>query len=548
MNMRLIVLCIIFYSGLINNVFATEYFVATTGNDDSSGTKSSPWQTIQTSISKLEPGDILSIADGVYSENLKPTVSGSDTAPILIRAINPFKVIIDAGGVSQALNITEVSYLIFEGFKLRNAGERAVLQVNSRDNQPATGNTDTHHIALRKMSVKGSCLDKNCNGLLIGRSNDILLEDAWVYGAGRYTLSVYGSRNITLRRIVIRWDQWYGDDYKPNDPRNAMGIYNTHNSLFENVIMLDAGERPQGTGGDKGTLLLAGGDNGVTAPFVNSSNNRFYGLALYNNEGLGISLSSRSQPHNNNHFENSVVMGNTVRGITINKKVTNTTFNKMTVVEHPSEGYANFSSETSGNVMTNSIILDNGNRAFRGELAESYNVVFNNAPNYVNGATSGSGSVELDPEQLYVFDNNTAPLNNNRGSDNERRGAHLLFRYFSGIESTESIWPWLYEDEIHKDFCDPSTLNELGRTGANSAGWCDSDKSLTRYLWNAVGSETCPIDICDSDPAPLVGLGSETEVPIIVGAGLDSTTALIISALCCLLRFNIKSPEVALKA
>jgi len=543
MNMRLLVISIIFCSGLINSVSATEYFVATTGDDGSTGSQSSPWQTIQASIGKLVPGDILSVADGIYTENLKPTVSGTNIAPILIRAINPFEVIIDAGGVSQALNITEVSYLIFEGFKLRNAGERAVLQVNSRDDQPATGNTDTHHIALRKMSVKGSCLDKNCNGLLIARSNDILLEDAWVYGAGRYTLSVYGSRNVTLRRIVVRWDQWYGDSYKPDDPRNALGIYNTHDSLFENVIMLDAGLRPNGTGGDKGTLLLAGGDNGVTAPFVNSSNNKFYGLTLYNNVGLAISLSARSQPHNNNRFENSVVMGNTVRGITINKKVTNTRFNKMTIVDHPSEGYANWSSETSGNVMTNSIIKINGNRAFRGELAESYNMVFNNSPNYANGATPGTGSKVLDPEQLYAFDNDTAPLNNNLGSDGKRRGAHLMFRYFSGIESTESVWPWLYENEIHQDFCDPSTLTELGRTGSNTAGWCESGKSLTRYLWNAVGNEACPVDVCDADPAPLVGLGSATELPTIVGASLDATTVLIITALCYFFRFNTKSNE-----
>jgi len=493
----------LFLITFMTGVNAAEYFVAKNGNDSNPGTIGSPWQTIQTSINKLVPGDILSIADGVYTENLKPTVSGTSIAPIIIRAINPFEVTIDAGGVSQALNITEVSYLVFEGFKLRNAGERAVLQVNSKDNQPATGNTATHHIALRKMSVKGSCLNKNCNGLLIGRSNDILLEDAWVYGAGRYTLSVYGSRNITLRRIVIRWDQWYGDSYKPNDPRNAMGIYNTHDSLFENVIMLDAGLRPNGTGGDKGTLLLAGGDNGVTAPFVNSSNNQFYGLTLYNNVGLAISLSARSQPHNNNHFENSVVMGNTIRGITINKRVTNTTFNKMTVLDHPSEGYANWSSETSGNVMTNSIIANNGNRAFRGELAESYNMVFNNAPNYANGATPGTGSMVLDPEQLYAFDNDTTPLNDNLGSDGERRGAHLMYRYYNGVESTESVWPWFYENKIYQDFCDPATLTELGRTGSNTAGWCDSGKSLTRYIWNAVGNEACPSNVCDVDPEPL---------------------------------------------
>ena len=488
----------------INKANAAEYYVATTGSDSNSGSENFPWKIIQTSMAKLKPGDILNVADGLYSENLVPKISGTEQLPILVRAITPFAVTIDGGGVGQALNIEAVSYLEFEGFKLKNSGERAVLQVNSKDNQPATGNTSTHHITLRKMSVKGSCYDKNCNGLLIGRSNDILLEDAWVYGAGRYTLSVYGSRKITLRRIVIRWDQWYGAGYKPNDPRNAMGIYNTHDSLFENIIMLDAGLRPPGAGGDKGTLLLAGGDNGVTAPFVNSSDNRFYGLTIYNNVGLAISLSARSLPHNNNHFENSVIIGNSIRGITINKRVTNTTFNKMTIVEHPSEGYANWSSETSGNVMTNSLISNNAKRTFRGELAESYNIVFNNFPNYASGATPGTGSLQIDPEQVYVFDNDTMPLNDNLGSDDKRRGAHLMYRYYNGVESTQSLWPWLYESEIHKDFCDSTVLTELGRIGSNSTGWCDSGKSLTRYLWNASGSQACPAEVCDINSEPLI--------------------------------------------
>lgn len=56
------------------------------------------------------------------------------------------------------------------------------------------------------MSVRGSALQTNTNALDVSRSNDVLIEDSWVHGAGRYSMSVYGARNITVRRVVIRWD------------------------------------------------------------------------------------------------------------------------------------------------------------------------------------------------------------------------------------------------------------------------------------------------------------------------------------------------------
>jgi len=484
----------------------TGYFVSPNGNDTNSGTESSPWKTIQASIDKLKPGDTLNIIDGTYYESVTPHISGTADAPILIRAVTPFNVTIDGDGIGQALDIADVSHLIFEGFKLQNSGERAVLQVNSDDGQPTTGNTATHHISLRKMSIKGSCVDKNCVGALVARSNDILLEDVWVFGSGRYTMLVYGSRNITVRRAVVRWDYWDGAGYKPNDPRTALGVYNNHDSLFENIIVLDSGKKPPGRGGDKASLTLAGGNNGDTAPFISSDNNEFYGLVIFNNIGLALGLESRSLPHDGNYYENCVVYGNSVRGLTINKKVSNTTFNKMTVVGHTGGGgYANWSSDpdTVGNAVKNSIFTDNNDNTFRGGVSESFNMVFNNSPNYASGKNPGTGSLVMDPEQAYLFTNTSSALNANPGSDGKPRGANLTKRYFNGVESTQKLWPWLYEDKIHQDLCDPTSLAELGRTGDNSSAWCDSGKSLTRYLWEASTDLSCPAEQCDGKAEPL---------------------------------------------
>ncbi len=503
------------------------FFVSVNGSDDNPGTQNEPWRTIQNSINKLLPGDILNVFDGVYAENVEPYVSGTAEAPIVIRAITPFNVTIDGDtdgdgvGNGRALKIRDVSYLTFEGFKFINGGEGAPLSINGSDNRNGqwpwpVGELDnlpenfkTHHITLRKIAVRGSCLLKNCTGMLIARSNDITLEDAWIYGAGRYTLETYGSRRITIRRVVIRWDQWIGSLSKPNDPRNAMGVYNTFDSLFENIILIDSGMRPLGTGGSKGTLLIAGGNNGNTSAFVNSRNNQFYGLILFNNRGKSIEISSKTGAHDNNYFENSVVFNDTQnsivyddthRAITLNGSgVTNSTFNHITLLDSKIEGYANWinGSKTFGNIMTNSIVANGLKRAFRGQLTRSDNIVFNNRPNYFAGQSRGVNSLEIDPSLVHAFENNTSPLIDNPGDDGKPRGASIIYRYNDGIETTEKLWPWLYQEKIRQDFCDLDYLTEIGRTGDNSSPWCDSNKTLTNYLWEGLTSTPCPEGVCN---------------------------------------------------
>ncbi len=499
---------------IANPAQAAEFYVSPTGDDANPGTASEPWASIQRMngiiennviVGKLEPGDTLNVADGVYVENVEPKISGTDQAPITVRAINPYAVTIDADSNGPVLLIKNVSYLDFAGFKLINSSLTAsVLQLSSIDGQPATGNTDTHHITLRKISVRGTCQLSNCNAALIARANNILLEDSWIYGNGRYTLLVYGSREITVRRTLIRWDEWLAGTNQPNDPRIAMGVYNTHDSIFENVLVIDAGIRTPGRTGDKKAFALAGGNNGNTAPFTSSKNNMFLGMVIVNNIGLPLGLEARSAPHEANLFENIVVYGNTFRAVTLSKEALNNTFNHMTLAAHPDEGIAVNGSNALGTMITNSIILNNGRRAFRGSLTETYNMVFGNTPNYAshNHINPGEGSLVMDPELEYLFRNDTLPLLDNPGSDNLPRGATLLLRYINGIESIQPLWPWPNEDLILQDLCDPMSLTELGRIDDNSAPWCDSGKSLTRYLWELGTNNDCPAAICG--PADLV--------------------------------------------
>ncbi len=68
----------------------TEYFVATTGDDDDPGTMQSPFRSIRKGLSALTPGDTLTIREGLYRVMEEPSYDvgiddGTETAYVTIR-------------------------------------------------------------------------------------------------------------------------------------------------------------------------------------------------------------------------------------------------------------------------------------------------------------------------------------------------------------------------------------------------------------------------------------------------------------------------------
>jgi len=56
---------------------ATEFHVATQGNDASRGTKSAPFRTIQKAADLAQPGDVITVHEGVYRERINPPRGGT---------------------------------------------------------------------------------------------------------------------------------------------------------------------------------------------------------------------------------------------------------------------------------------------------------------------------------------------------------------------------------------------------------------------------------------------------------------------------------------
>jgi len=90
---RLIFTFIAIFWGI--TIFAKEYHVAKNGNNSNSGTKEAPFLTIQIASNISQPGDVITVHEGIYREWVKPSLGGkSDNERIVYQAAIGEKVVI----------------------------------------------------------------------------------------------------------------------------------------------------------------------------------------------------------------------------------------------------------------------------------------------------------------------------------------------------------------------------------------------------------------------------------------------------------------------
>jgi hypothetical protein len=69
--------------------YATEFHVAADGNDANSGTSAAPFRTIQHAADLAQPGDVITVHQGVYRERIKPPRGGESDAKRIVYQAAP---------------------------------------------------------------------------------------------------------------------------------------------------------------------------------------------------------------------------------------------------------------------------------------------------------------------------------------------------------------------------------------------------------------------------------------------------------------------------
>ncbi|HEX6083727.1 MAG TPA: right-handed parallel beta-helix repeat-containing protein [Thermoanaerobaculia bacterium] len=136
---------------------AASYFVATTGNDTTgTGAVTSPFLTIKQATRVAKPGDEVVVRAGVYYDESVITCKGAPGSPIVIRAAQGEKVILDGSRLpagTDLFTLHTTDYVDFAGFEVRNATRSAVVLWHARNTRVL--DNDIHHAYRNGIYVGG---------------------------------------------------------------------------------------------------------------------------------------------------------------------------------------------------------------------------------------------------------------------------------------------------------------------------------------------------------------------------------------------------------
>jgi parallel beta-helix repeat protein len=206
---------------------ATDYFVATTGNDAASGSTTAPFKTIRKGISVAMPGDTVRIRSGTYtgwSNQINPTRSGRSDAWITIRADDGALPVVEptsdiTGGSGFEPVDVAVSYIRIEGIVARN--------------WPTSGFSNGWNFPSSNIQVRYCIAENNgVNGITFYKASNVLFEyniaahngnlaPSWSSGFNLFTASGSSQTNIVRGNVSFENIDICGDPAGGCDPATS---------------------------------------------------------------------------------------------------------------------------------------------------------------------------------------------------------------------------------------------------------------------------------------------------------------------------------------
>lgn len=144
---------LILFLMLASPTWATDYYVATNGNDGAAGTLSAPWRTIQKAANSVRAGDTVFVRGGTYREYVRISANGTAGSRITFQSYPGETAIIDGSALSAPTNNTFLvmvvgDYITIKYFEIVNAAWISVLCTNTATQCIIDGNT-IHHGYLK---------------------------------------------------------------------------------------------------------------------------------------------------------------------------------------------------------------------------------------------------------------------------------------------------------------------------------------------------------------------------------------------------------------
>ena len=174
------------------------FYLGPDGDDGHSGTRESPWKTLEQANKALRPGDTAVLLPGTYEGTIRPSINGRVNAPIVYRSEAQHQaVLVGNGGEPWPIELQEKDYITLEG-----------LSVMPGEGGWVNASRCTH------LAIQGCRMEKS------GKTTPLRIED---------------SRHVRLIDNVLRKDRTDG---------NMCSIYRCTYGLFEGNALSHAGHNP----------------------------------------------------------------------------------------------------------------------------------------------------------------------------------------------------------------------------------------------------------------------------------------------------------------
>jgi parallel beta-helix repeat protein len=250
-------------------VAATQYFVATNGNDLAAGTAAAPWKSLQRAANVVLPGDRVTVRAGDYT-GFYLSRSGSPAATIEFFAEPGVRIVQRNATTPDGINLEGASHIVIDGFHVAGMPRAGVRSVGF----PADF---AQFVTVRNVHATNN----GVWGIFTGHVNDLLIESNLTSGSidehGIY-VSNSGDRPV-IRNNVIFDNHGSGIHMNGDLSQGGDGIISgavvSGNKIFNNAI--PNSEHPS-----------LGGGSGINMDGV--QNSRIENNLVYNNHASGISL------------------------------------------------------------------------------------------------------------------------------------------------------------------------------------------------------------------------------------------------------------------
>lgn len=457
-------------------------YVATSGTDNATcGDITSPCRTINHGGSQMNPGDTLVIQPGIYNEDIVNTTdnavfpSGSAEQYTVIKGEQYGQVIITGRfevGIdgSSDQGFESDYYLAFENLKFDSTFSKSLAG---------------HYIKVQKSIFKSGPANGNANVVGTGTtdfvSSHILLEDIVSYGqGGRYNILFFNTDYSICRRCIIRHDGgWTIGGPETFNPEGGIVIYDSNFVEIQNSLAIDSVQ-------DSMDEFMGGFVFNANSILNRQMTDVAVKASLSLDNSIGNSLGHEGSTDMINVSVSDFVAAGNPSGVVMAVQAA-TSLDNMAIIQNGADGVASYANGVSATV-NHSILYDYGEEKIR---AGSGNISDNNNPDYSPYTNGYLYLPRVETGSQLATDGVGPSIINKTGADGTVHGEPD----YNSLQS-ESLWPWPMEAEIRAEICNTSYLSQY-RSGRKNSVFCDSGKSISRYVWEYLGN-ACPTGMCNS--------------------------------------------------